>query len=589
MKTTVPRLFEEIARSRGDQPALCAKRGGSWESTSWAKFHAQVGRAARGFIKLGHRPGQAIAIIGFNRPEWVISDLAAIAAGGMPAGIYTTSSPEQCHYIAEHAEAAVVVAEDASQLEKLLEIRDQLPDLRAIVLMDGGSDVDGVLSWQELLAIGDTVPASELEARIEAQDPDDLATLIYTSGTTGPPKAVMLSHHNLVWTAKAVVDALYIGPEDQFISYLPLSHIAEQMISLHGPMQVGACTWFAESMEKLPENLREVRPHVFFGVPRVWEKFQAAIAAAGANSKGLKKKIAAWARKKGLEGGYAAQRGEKLPALYGLAEKLVFSKVREKSGLDRARICACSAAPITLDTLEFFLSLGIPILEVYGMSEVSGPGTLSRPDKFRTGRAGFAFPGAELEIAEDGEILMRGPHVFMGYYKNEEATRRTLDHEGWVHSGDIGDLDEHGFVKVTDRKKELIITSGGKNIAPAPIEAQLKSIPCVAAAAVIGDSRNYLTALVTIDPDRFRQAVKSAGSPARDIAAAAQCALFSRWIEAQVHKTVNATLSRVQQIKRIRLLAEQFTVEGGELTPTMKLKRRVILSKYASDIEALYS
>lgn len=589
MKTTVPRLFEKIARSRGDAPALCAKRDGSWQRTSWTDFHAQVGRAAKGFIKLGHRPGQAVAILGFNRPEWVISDLAAIAAGGMPAGIYTTSSLEQCKYIAEHSEAAVVVVEDREQLDKFLEIRDQLPRLEALILMDGGSNAEGVLSWQELLAVGDSVPESELEARIQAQDPDDLATLIYTSGTTGPPKAVMLSHHNLIWTAQAVVDALSIRADDRFLSYLPLSHIAEQMISLHGPMQVGAFTWFAESVEKLPENLREVRPQVFFGVPRVWEKFQAAIAGAGESSRGLKKKIAAWARKKGLEGGYAAQRGEKLPALYGLAERLVFSKVREKTGLDRARICACSAAPITLDTLEFFLSLGIPLLEVYGMSEVTGPGTLSRPDKFRTGRAGFAFPGAEIAIADDGEILMRGPHVFMGYYKNEEATRRTLDEEGWVHSGDIGDLDEQGFVKVTDRKKELIITSGGKNIAPAPIEAQLKSIPCVAAAAVIGDSRNYLTALVTIDPDRLPPAAKAAGSPARDIAAAVQCALFARWLQVQVDKTVNATLSRVQQIKRIRMLSEQFSVEGGELTPTMKLKRRVILSKYASDIEALYS
>lgn len=589
MKTTVPRLFEEIARSHGEAPALRAKKDGRWETTSWADFHQLTGRAARGFIKLGHEPGQSIAILGYNRPEWVIADLAAIAAGGMPAGIYTTSTPEQCLYIAEHSEAAVAVVENADQLAKFLEIRDRLPNLCAIVLMEGGSDEEGVLSWQELLSLGDTVPESVLAERVDAQDPDDLATLIYTSGTTGPPKAVMLSHHNLIWTARAVVDALFIRHEDQFFSYLPLSHIAEQMISLHGPMQKGACTWFAESLEKLPENLREVRPHVFFGVPRVWEKFQAAIAAAGASSKGLKKKIAAWARKKGLEGGYALQRGEKPPAFYALAEKLVFSKVREKVGLDRARILATSAAPITLDTLEFFLSLGMPILEVYGMSEVTGPGTLSRPDKFRTGRAGFAFPGAEVRIADDGEILMRGPHVFLGYLKDEAATRETVDEEGWVHSGDIGDLDEDGFVKVTDRKKELIITSGGKNIAPAPIEAQIKSIPCIAAAAVIGDSRNYLTALVTIDPERFDQAAAAAGSPARDIAAAADCARFSLWLEEQIETTVNSTLSRVQQIKKVRTLAAQFTIEGGELTPTMKLKRRVVHSKYASEIEALYS
>jgi long-subunit acyl-CoA synthetase (AMP-forming) len=565
------------------------KREGVWETITWAESSSLVSRVARGFLELGLDKGQAVSIIGFNRPEWMVSDLAAIAAGGVPAGIYTTSTSEQCRYIAEHSEAAIAVVENSEQLEKFLAIRDRLPELRGIVVMEGESDVTGVLTWDQLLALGETVPEKRLEARIAAQDPDDLATLIYTSGTTGPPKAVMLSHHNLVWTAQAVVEALGLNAGDQFFSYLPLSHIAEQMISLHGPMQVGACTWFAESLEKLPENLREVRPHVFFGVPRVWEKFQAAIAAAGAESKGLKKKIAAWARKKGLEGGYAAQRGGKLPAFYGLAEKLVFSKVRQKLGFDRARICACSAAPITLDTLEFFLALGIPILEVYGMSEVTGPGTLSRPDRFRTGRAGFAFPGVEVSIADDGEILMRGPHVFLGYYKDDEATRETLDENGWIHSGDIGDLDEDGFVKVTDRKKELIITSGGKNIAPAPIEAQLKSIPCIAAATVIGDSRNYLTALVTLDPERLRQAARAARSPARDVAAAVQCALFTRWLEEQVEETVNATLSRVQSIKRIRLLAEQFTIEGGELTPTMKLKRRVVHAKYEREIEALYS
>lgn len=589
MRTTVSRRLEETARSCPDAPALVAKRGGVWEETSWSEFHRQVHQAARGFLKLGHEPGQAIVILGFNRPEWVIADLAAIAVGGTPAGIYTSSTAEQCHYIAEHSEAAVAVVENPDQLAKFLAVRDRLPALRGVVLMEGSSDEPGVQTWEELLASGDSVPESQLESRLEAQQPDDLATLIYTSGTTGPPKAVMLSHHNLIWTATAFVDALGIGPDDQFLSYLPLSHIAEQMISLHGPMQVGACTWFAESLEKLPENLREVRPHVFFGVPRVWEKFQAAISAAGAGSKGLKKKIAAWARGKGLEGGYALQRGARSPAFYGLANKLVFSKVREKIGLDRARICACSAAPITLDTLEFFLSLGIPILEVYGMSEVTGPGTLSRPDKVRTGRAGFAFPGVEVEIAEDGEILMRGPHVFLGYYKDQEATRQTLDEDGWVHSGDIGDLDEDGFVKVTDRKKELIITSGGKNIAPAPIEAQLKSIPCVAAAAVIGDGRNYLTALVTIDPESLTSALEAAGSPAKDHAEAGECSIFRSWLEEQVESRVNVTLSRVQSIKKICVLGDQFTIEGGELTPTMKLKRRVVLAKYERQIEALYA
>jgi long-subunit acyl-CoA synthetase (AMP-forming) len=587
MSQIIPRVFEDAARERGDADAMRYKRDGEWLPISWNGYREAVWQAAGGFIKLGLEPGQGVAILGFNRPEWFIADIGAFFNDTATTEIYTTCTPEQCQYVAHHCEAAVIVVENAAHLEKILSVRDQLPHLRAIVMMEGESAEPGVHGWQELLEMGAGIAEAEIEARIDAQRPEDPATLIYTSGTTGPPKAVMLSHTNLVWTAARVLEFLELEPGDQFLSYLPLSHIAEQMVSLHGPLHIGGCSWFAESIEQLAANLREVRPHIFFGVPRVWEKMQAAIEAAGAQSPPLKKKIAAWARGVGKRAGYADQRGEAEPLLAPLADKLVFSKVRQKLGFDRARVCACSAAPITLDTLEFFLSLGIPILEVYGMSEVTGPGTMSLRSRYKTGRAGFAIPGTELALAEDGEILMRGPHVFLGYYKDEAATQETLDDDGWIHSGDIGELDEDGFLKVTDRKKELIITSGGKNVAPAPIEAKLKSIGGVAAAVVIGDSRKYLGALLTLDPDLLPKLAAAAGSPAADLATAADCDQLRDHLEAEV-EAVNKTLASYETIKRFTLLSTQFTPESGELTPTMKLRRRVIYKRYAGEIDGLY-
>jgi long-subunit acyl-CoA synthetase (AMP-forming) len=585
---TVPAQLAATTRAYGDRPALKYKVGGDWRPITWNEYRRDVLRAARGLVRLGVPAGAGVAIMGANRPEWFIADMAAIHAGALPAGIYSTSTPDQCHYVAHHCEAAVAIVESQGFLDLFLGIRDRLPHLRAIVLMDGAAEVDGVHTWEELLALGDETAESELEARMAAQQANDACTLIYTSGTTGAPKAVTLSHTNLLWTARRTKEAFEFTADDQLLSYLPLSHIAEQIVTLHGPMQVGACSWFAESLDKLGANLKEVQPTIFFAVPRVWEKMQAAIEAVGARNSPLKKKISRWARRKGLAAGYAEQRGERPPAFVGLAKKLVFSKVRVALGLDRAAICACSAAPISLDTLEFFLSLGIPILEVYGMSECTGPATFSTPDRYRTGRAGFAIPGGKLRIAEDGEVLMWGPNVFLGYYKNPEATAETVDSEGWIHSGDVGEIDDDGFLKITDRKKELIITSGGKNVAPAPIEAQLKTIPALALAAVLGDRKNYLAALVTLDPERLPSVAEEAGSPARTLEEAAACPILRAHFEKQIEE-VNGGLARYEMIRRFEILPGQFTIEGGELTPTMKLKRRVIKEKYADAIERLYA
>lgn len=588
MAEIVSELLEERAAELGESPALRHKRDGEWHTTSWNGYRDGVFRVARGLMALGLDPGKGVAIMAYNRPEWFFANLGAIAAGGRPTGIYTNLTPDQVAYITDHCDAQVAVVENREYLDKMLAVRDQLPDLKAIVLMDGSAPEDGVLSWNDLLEVAGGVAQEDLRERIAAQEPDDVCELIYTSGTTGPPKGVMLSHRNLIWTATAVGAAFDLGHGHTVISYLPLSHSAEQMVSLYIPLCRGMTTWFAESLEQLGENLREVRPHTFFGVPRVWEKMQAKIQEAGARNPPLKRKIAAWARGLGLRGGYAEQQGRPKPLLYPLADKLVFSKVRERLGLDRAVICATGAAPIARDTSEFFLSLGIPIYEFYGLSETSAPATQSLPGAYHTGRAGVPLPGTDVVVAEDGEILIRGPHVFKGYYKRPDATAEVLDEDGFLHTGDVGHLDDDGYLNITDRKKELLITSGGKNVAPQILENLFKQIPPVENAVVVGDRRKYLAALFTLEPAAAAQAAEEAGSPHRAVADLATCDRFRAWMEARVEE-VNAGLARYETIKRFTILPVEFSVEGGELTPTMKLKRRVINDKYETQIEGLYS
>ncbi|MBX3212511.1 MAG: AMP-binding protein [Labilithrix sp.] len=593
MAMMVHEVLGETAKRYGDRPALRVKRDGSWRTTTWSAYQRDARRVGRALVGLGVAAGKGISIIGYNSPEWLIADVGAILAGAVPAGIYTTNTPEQVRYITDHCEAKVAFADTAAQVDKFVAEQERMPHLEVVVQMLGRPTEATrgrvrVLGWDELLALGDETPESELDARIAAQEPDDVCTLIYTSGTTGDPKAVMISHTNLVWTAKAVLSALDFGPNEVTVSYLPLSHIAEQMLSVHGPMAMGSLLYFAESLEKLGEALVEVRPTVFLGVPRVWEKIQAKMVAAGASAPPLRKKIAAWARKVGLRAGYAEQRGEARPLLYPVAKKVVFDKVRQRLGLDRARVCVTSAAPISKDTLEFFLSLGVPILEVYGMSECTGPATYSPPDDYRTGKCGVVLPGAELKIAEDGEVCMRGKHVFKGYLKDPEATKSALDDDGWLHSGDIGTLDKDGFLQITDRKKDLLITAGGENIAPQVLEGQLKSIPVVGQAVVVGDRKKYLAALVTLDPERVQTEAEAAGSAATTIAEAAKCGAFRKHLQKQIDE-LNGKLARVQTIKKFVVVPNEFTIDGGELTPTMKVKRKVVNEKYKVEIESMYA
>lgn len=581
-------VLDRTAAAHGALPAVRSKRDGQWHALDWRAYRERVRATARGLMALGLGAGEHVVIIGFNRVEWFLADLGAIAAGGVPAGIYTTSSPEQCEWIARHCDARIAVVENEEHLAKFLAVRDRLPALRAIVLMEGESDDPTVWAWPRMIALGATVPESRLEERLAAQRADDVCTLIYTSGTTGEPKAVMLTHDNLTWTAEAAGKLIAIAPGDDAISYLPLSHIAEQITTLHGAMQHGACTWFAESMEKLGDNLREVRPHYFLGVPRVWEKMMERMQAAGASAPPAKRKLVRWARDLGLAGGYATQAGGRPPTLYAVADALVFRKVRRAIGLDRARVLVTSAAPIAVSTLEFFLSLGMPICEVYGMSECTGPATISVPGAYHTGRAGRALPGTELRIAADGEICMRGRHVFAGYFNDSAGTADALDSDGWLHSGDIGTIDEFGYLRITDRKKELIITAGGENVAPQFVEGQLKSIPVVSQAVAVGDRQRYIAVLLTLDPQKIPLVAAEVGSPARDLMTAIQDERFLAYLQREIDR-VNARLARVQAVKRFAVIPNEFSIEGGELTPTMKLRRRVIAEKYGKEIAELYS
>ena len=590
-KRTVMQVLDATAKSHGTKPALKVKRDGSWKTWTWADYHSDIRKTAKALMHLGLEKQTGVSIIGFNSPEWAIADMGAIYAGGFPAGIYTTNSPPQCKYIAEHSDSVVAFAENAAQAAKFHEIWEELPKCKALVIMDDSSDEhDYAYSWSEFLALAENVDDATLQARMDEQKPDETCTFIYTSGTTGSPKAVMITHDNITWTAESAVSTIngYANVEqERVISYLPLSHIAEQLISLHFPVACGGCTYFAESIEKLGDNLKEVRPTMFLAVPRVWEKIQAKMVATGAKTKGLKKKIAAWAKGVGLEGGYAEQNGAGKPMFYGLANKLVFSKVREALGLDQCRVQITSAAPISKDTLEFFLSLGVPIMEVYGMSECTGPATLSLPTSYKTGSVGWALPGAEIKIAEDGEICMKGRHVMAGYYKNPEATAEAIDADGWLHSGDLGKI-EGEFVFITGRKKELIITAGGENIAPNVIEGLMKGIGAVSQFVVIGDARKHLSALVTLDEEKLASTLAEAGSKETTMEGASRCDAVHGFIWKQV-EAKNTELARVQAVKKIKILPADLSIDGGELTPTMKVKRKIVNEKYAADIEAFYS
>lgn len=605
-QTIVERFHERVA-NHPDKVALRYKENGVWRDITWSRYGEMVRRTAKGLLALGFGHGDKISLLSSNRPEWHIADVAAMSIGGATAAIYTTNSPEQVAYIAGHSDSKVAFVENPEQLEKILKMRSELPLLKKVVVFEryqGDADADFVITYQDFLALGDPVPDSRYDEARRTVKPEDLGTFVYTSGTTGPPKAVQLTHSNIWWTATHSEQHIAISdPENaRALSYLPLSHIAERMISHYLQIYYGCTTWFAESIDTLLADLQACRPTYFFGVPRVWEKFHAGITGklAAADPNDRKVKLA----KKAIDLGRqiteleqeAVRKGGKmsearipvgLKLRHALLDKLVLHKVRAAIGLDQCTLPLSAAAPLSPELIWFFHSIGIKIAEGYGQSEDNGPTTWNPPDAIKIGTVGTAFPELELKIAEDGEILVRGGNVTPGYYKDEKATRELIDDEGWMHSGDVGELDEHGYLKITDRKKDIIITAGGKNIAPQEIENRLKArSPLISQVVVIGDKRPFLTALVTLDEEKAPAWAKEQGIEG-PLAEIAHHERTLKEIEGAVNE-VNQTLAKVEGIKKFRVLERDFLQEENEITPTMKVKRKQINDIYAEVIEGLY-
>ena len=589
MVNSILHRLQTQANNRPEEPAYYKKVDGQWVSTNWRTYYAQVRAATKSLLALGFAPGEVVTILGFNTPDWVVFDLAGMMAGGAAAGIYATNSPQEVQYIVDHCDSPYLLLEDEKQWAKVEQELERLPSLRKVIMMSGAPAIDHelVMSWDDFVKVGADVPDADVDERLGNLTEDGLATLIYTSGTTGPPKGVMLSHENLFWTSLVATQLFGIGPEDSSLSYLPLSHIAEQMFTIHGPINVGWQVYFAESPTTVADNLKEVTPSIVFGVPRVWERFYNGVSARLGEATGVKAKLIAWARSVGRQMTHLRNAGREPSAIlnmqYNLADRLVFANLRQALGLSNMKVCASGAAPISKEILEFFGSLGIIIYEIYGQSEDSGPTTINYPGNARFGSVGKVIPGMDVKIAEDGEILAKGPNVFLGYFKNEDATESTLQDE-YLYSGDIGQFDEDGYLWITGRKKEIIITSGGKNIAPANIEAALKDMELVNDAIIIGDQRKFLSALVTLEPDALARFAAARDLPQEDLHENEQVVAA---VGAMVEE-VNKKFARVENIRRFRLLPAPFSVEGGELTPTLKLKRRIVYKKYWDTIEGIY-
>jgi long-chain acyl-CoA synthetase len=578
MQTIPARLLENGSRL-ADLPAYSTRVDGHWASVTWAEYAAEIRVAALALLTLGVAPGDRVAILGWNRPAWTIFDVATMAIGAVPAGIYPTSSPAECEYVLNHSEAVVLLVQDQEQWEKIDQIRSVVPALRSVITMPESDPIDAdiVISWDAFVGRAEDAADDAVDARLAELALDDIATLIYTSGTTGPPKAVMLSHENLSWTAEAAVTELGVGPDDSTLSYLPLCHIAEQLFTIHGAAATGYQVFYVDDITQLATYLKEVRPSIFFAVPRVWEKFHTGITEKLGKASGIKASIASRAQNVAREVHAARNHGREpgffTRAEYGLYAGLVYSKVKEAIGLDRNRLAISGAAPITPELLVFFAGLDVPILEEYGQSENTGLATVNRPGQIRYGSTGPLFPGIDVRIAEDGEILVRGKNVFMGYFKDEAATKADL-RDGWLYSGDLGEIDDEGFLRITGRKKDIIITAAGKNVTPAFIEGKLKAEPLISEAVVIGDRQRYLTALFVLDPDVAARFASDDASKA----------------EVDDHvAAVNDTLARVEQIKKYTILDNEFTIDAGELTPTLKVKRNVVSENYASEIAAMYT
>ena len=592
--TLVANFLRQVA-DRPAKPAMYFRAGERYTPITWGDFGTAVRRWAAFLLAEGVAPHEHVGIWSANRPEWHIADMGVLSVRGRPVPVYFTFSAGQGGYVLGHSESKVVLVENGVIRDRVLDVRERLPGLRRIVVLDGqdAESSDGfVIPWQTALAKGGAALDSvgkEIDRRAQAVALDDIATLIYTSGTTGPPKAVLLTHGNVAAAIHALEEFVITTPDDRVVSHLPLAHIAERFSTEFRSYAYGNPVYFVDGIANLGERLHEVRPNLFFSVPRVWEKMAVKVQKGVDDLPGSRRGLAHWAMKIGVRVVSVREHGDSpgpwLRLRHRLADRLVLGKLRALLGFDDARILATGAAPVSSETLRFFRSIGLEVLEEYGQSEDTGVTSMNRPGTARIGTVGKPFRGNEVRIAEDGEILVRGGAVFVGYYKDPAATAETLI-DGWLHTGDVGEFDADGNLRITDRKKDLIITAGGKNISPSNIEQGLQESRLIANAVAIGDRRPFVSALLTLDAEEAAAYAKDRGMN-DDLDALAKDPKVLATVGEHV-TDVNAKLSQVEQVKKWTLLPREFTV-GDELTPTLKVKRKVVNEKYAADIDALYS
>ncbi|CAN5681109.1 AMP-dependent synthetase/ligase [soil metagenome] len=594
---TLIALFDRNANTYGDKAAFHWKEGDLWRHLTWAQYRKAVHEAAAGLISIGVSPNDFVAIMSGNRPEHVIADLAAIHAGAAGVTIYSTLAQNQIQYVASNCAAKVAILEDLSFMKRWEAIKDELPDLQYVVLLEGAENydtVDWVLSWDDLLERGRQALASDpeiVERTASGARPDGLATLIYTSGTTGVPKGVMISHRNVVWTAECLRRGAKLGDNPRMVSYLPLAHIAERMSTHYLGVYLAGEVWYCPDIGLVLEYVQKARPTMFVAVPRVWEKFHNRLQARfGEDPK--REKLIRNAAAHGAEMMRLQQSGKSMGLLdrvkHVLFERVIYSKIRHGLGMDALEVAITAAAPISPDLIYFFRGIGVPLFELYGMTESTGPATSNLPGEERIGSVGKPLPGVEIALGEDGEILMRGGVITGGYYQMAEESAETFDSEGWLHSGDLGRFDDDGFLHIVGRKKDIIINAAGKNIAPAKLETSMKNHPLVAQACMVGDGRPFMSMLLAIDSEEAHGWAGKNGVVFTDLQSFSELPEVRAELQTALD-LANQEVSRVEQIKKFTIVSDIWTPDSGEITPSLKLKRNVVLDKYKSAIEGMYS
>ncbi|GAA4220507.1 long-chain acyl-CoA synthetase [Streptosporangium album] len=591
---TVCARVKEAAEQNPDAPAYSDPVDGGWVTLTYAEARQRVLEIAAGFVALGLEPGEAVALMMVNRSEHVLADLGAVHAGGVSCSVYSTFAPDQVAFVAGDVGARIVVLGGPAELARWEPVLDGLPEIRRIVMLEGAPSGERFLSWEDFLALGRERLASDpasIDARWQAVTADDPLTVLYTSGTTGNPKGVPLTHTNVFFEVVSTSRMVALPEGGTQISYLTYAHIAERVLSLYLPLFKFSHTYFCTDLAQLGATLGQVRPVLFFGVPRVWEKMAARLQALLSTQSAEQQENVRNAMTAGLAYVEATQYGRtpaaEVRAAYEQADSALLSVIRSMIGFDNATWLASAAAPMPLEVQRFFAGLGMRVLDVYGMTETTGAFTANAPDRYKLGTVGQAGPGVEVRIAEDGEIVTRSPANARGYLNRPEATADLLDEDGWLHTGDVGSIDDDGFVSIVDRKKELIITSGGENISPANIENHLKEHPLIGQALAYGDGRPYPVAVLTLDGEVAPGWAQGRGIEFTTLAELAEHPDVLKTVEVAI-TAANEKLARVQQVKRWRLLPVEWTAETEELTPSLKLKRRVIHAKYAGVIDEMY-